>query len=36
VAQITAARPLAVRLNADLLAAECLALVPFSVPPSTG
>jgi len=30
VAQIPSARPLAVRLSADLLSAECLALVPFA------
>jgi hypothetical protein len=30
VAQIASARPLAVRLSADLLSAECLALVPFA------
>lgn len=38
VARIAFARPLAVRLSAELLAAECLALVPFPVlvPPSTG
>lgn len=29
VARIASARPLAVRLGAELLAAECLALVPF-------
>lgn len=29
VAQIRSARPLAVRLSAELLSAECLALVPF-------
>lgn len=29
VAQIASARPLVVRLSAELLAAECLALVPF-------
>jgi hypothetical protein len=31
VARIASARPLAVRLSAELLAAECLALVPFRV-----
>lgn len=36
VARIASARPLAVRLSADLLSAECLALVPFPAPPSTG
>jgi len=30
VAQIASARPLAVRLSAELLSAECLALVPFA------
>ena len=30
-AQIASARPLAVRLSAELLAAECLVLVPFPV-----
>jgi hypothetical protein len=30
VAQIPSARPLAVRLSAELLSAECLALVPFA------
>ena len=29
VAQLASARPLTVRLSAELLAAECLALVPF-------
>ena len=29
VARLASARPLAVHLNADLLSAECLALVPF-------
>jgi hypothetical protein len=29
VARIASARPLAVQLNAELLSAECLALVPF-------
>jgi hypothetical protein len=29
VARIASARPLAVRLSAELLSAECLALVPF-------
>ena len=29
VARIASARPLAVRLNAEMLSAECLALVPF-------
>lgn len=31
VARIASARPLAMRLSADLLAAECLALVPFEI-----
>ena len=36
VASIASARPLAVRLSAELLAAECLALVPFvETPPET-
>jgi len=30
VASVDAARPLAVRLSAELLSAECLALVPFA------
>ena len=30
VTQITSARPLAVRLSAELLSAECLVLVPFA------
>jgi hypothetical protein len=32
VARIAAARPLEMRLSAELLSAECLALVPFEVP----
>ncbi len=32
VASIASARPLAVRLSAELLSAECLALVPFEEP----
>jgi hypothetical protein len=32
-ARIASARPLAVRLSAELLSAECLALVPFPLPP---
>jgi len=37
IARIASARPVAVRLSAELLAAECLALVPFeaAVPPRT-
>jgi hypothetical protein len=35
VAEIASARPLAVRLSADLLSAECLALVQFPTGPST-
>lgn len=35
VARIASARPLTVRLTADLLSAECLALVPFPTGPST-
>ena len=35
VARIPSARPLAVRLSAELLAAECLALVPFAPEPSS-
>jgi hypothetical protein len=35
VARIASARPLAVRLTADLLSAECLALVPFPTGQST-
>ena len=33
VARIPSARPLAARLNAELLASECLALVPFVAGP---
>jgi len=36
VAELASARPLAVRLSADLLSAECLVLVPFPTGPSTG
>ena len=36
VARIGSARPLAVRLGAELLAAECLALVPFDTAQGTG
>ncbi len=34
VARLASARPLTVRLSAELLAAKCLALVPFGIPPS--
>ncbi len=36
VARVAGARPLAVRLSAELLSAECLALVPFPTGPRTG
>lgn len=36
VARLASARPLAVRLSADLLAAECLALVPFGSSAASG
>lgn len=35
VAGIVSAQPLVVRLSAELLTAECLALVPFPVRPSS-